>query len=351
MSAVTYTTPLDEFDTDTSDVALGPEVQFDRDRPPLGSFAFGPAYDGTCFILKGNLLYYSKPKQPEAWPSLYYIEVGPPEFSLQTGLIHSGQVYVFSKIHIFYVQGTGAGTFLAIKVNSKTGAQTLRGAVSVSGRGIYHTGPDGIYLFSSGDDRKITEETLESLFRGETVEGMSGVATMNNSWLFHFGNFLYFGYRATGQAQPGQMLVMNLDTGRVSYYVYNDGSNVLIRAMAFDKTNNRLLAGDNSGFVRVIENTAYTDDSGTDIPFDIKSKDFTLQTRAHFPRWVKYDIDASNATSVTGELYLDGASHQSHTITGNRSTKRRLVGTGNGSRAANRISGTGPVSIYATETE
>ena len=59
----TSTTPFDDFDTAVSDGSLGSAVSIDRDRPPLGSFVFGPAYDGTCFILKANLLYYSKPKK------------------------------------------------------------------------------------------------------------------------------------------------------------------------------------------------------------------------------------------------------------------------------------------------
>jgi hypothetical protein len=147
------------------------------------------------------------------------------------------------------------------------------------------------------------------------------------------------------------MIVFNMDTAKTAYYVYNDGSAVEIRTIHHDDTNDRILIGDNTGYIRVIESATYTDDSGTAIPFDIQSKDFTLPTRAHFPRWVKYDVDASSATSVTGELFLDGTSHQSHTITGNRLTKRRLVGTGNGQKASVRISGSGPAFIYTAEFE
>jgi len=346
----TYTMPVDEFDTSTADSALGGEIQYDRDRPPLGSFVFGPAYDGTCFILKDNRLYYCKPKQPEAWPELFYIEVGQPQFPLKTGVIHNGQVYVFSKSRVHYIQGTQDGTFLPFERDSKTGAQTIRGAVSVSGKGIYHTGPDGIYLFTSGSDQKITERTLEPLFRGDDKEGMNGVDTMSGSWLHRYGNHLYFGYRSTGQSYPGNIIALNLDTDRIAYYTYNDGSAIHISALTNDVENSRLLVGDATGFVRVIENALYSDDSGEAIAFDIKGKDFTLPTRAHFPRWVKYDVDASNAT-VTGELILDGVSHQSHTVTGDRITKRRLVGTGNGERATVRISGTGPAEIFTAEFE
>ena len=75
----TYTTPLGSFESTFEDAALGPELEIDHDRPPLGSFVFGPAYDGTTFIIKDNLLYYSKPKQPEYFPALYYVEVSTPQ--------------------------------------------------------------------------------------------------------------------------------------------------------------------------------------------------------------------------------------------------------------------------------
>jgi len=346
----TYTTPFGDFDTGSSDGTLGTEVQIDKDRPPLGSFVFGPAYDGTCFIIKDNLLHYCKPKQPEFWPALFFVEVGPQQFPLVTGLFYNQQPYVFSSNEIYYVAGTGDGAFLASPTQARTGSQSIRGAVSVDGRGIYHTGPDGIYLFSNGIDKKITEDSLEPIFRGTTTEGLPGVSSMSTSWLVAFQNNLYFGYQSSG-SYPTNILVMNLDDNRLVYYIYNDGSDVEVRTAMVDETNSRLLIGDNTGFVREIEKKSQATDSGTVIPWEIQSKDFTLQTRSHFPRQVKYDIDASNATTCTGELLLDGVSHQSHTISGDRITKRRLVGTGNGAKSAVKISGTGPATIYAAESE
>jgi len=346
----TSTAPLDGFDTSISDGALGTEVSITNNRPPLGSFVFGPAYDGTCFIIKDNLLYFCKPKQPEAWPALNFIEVGVPQFPGITGVFFNGQPHYFTKNNIWFIQGTGAGLFNPIPMSSKTGAQSVRGAVAITGRGIFHTGPDGIYLYSGSSDVRITEPTLEPIFRGETVEGLPGVTDMTTSWLWTFKNHLYFGYRGTG-TYADNILVMNLETGRITHYTYNDGSAIEIRAITTDKTNDRILVGDATGFVRVIEDNTYTDDSGTAITFELQSKDFTLQTRKHFPRWLKYDVDASSSTTCTGALLLDGAIHHSHTISGSRTTRRRLVGTGNGNREAVRISGTGPATIYAVESE
>ena len=347
----TSTTIFGDFDTFFGDGTLGSKVATNRDRPPLGSFVFGPAFDGTCFILKDNFLYYCKPKQPEAWPALFFLEVTTPQFPLKTGVFYNQQPYVFASNEIYYVAGTGDGTFLASPTQARTGAQSELGAVSVDGKGIFHTGPDGIYLYSNGIDRNITEDKLGPIFRGETVEGLPGVSNMSTSWLVAFQNNLYFGYQSSGENYPANILVMNLETNKLQYFLYNDGSNVQIRTAVVDETNKRLLVGDNAGFVRVIESKSDTTDSGTAISWEIQSKDFTLQTRKHFPRFVKYDVNVPAGSTCTGALILDDVIHQSHTITGDRITRRRLVETGNGDRTANRISGTGPATVYAAESE
>lgn len=347
----TYTTPLGSFESSRGDAFLGNAVDTDNDRPPLGSFVFGPAYDGTVFIIKDNRLYYSKAKRPEAWPSLNYIEVGPVQFPGKTGVFYNNQPYYLTSKDIYYIQGTSSGSFQPVPTKAKTGAQSVFGAESVDGKGIFHTGPDGIYLYSSGNDTKITEEAFETIFRGNDSNGVPGVSSMTTSWLKAFRNYLYFGYQSSGDTYAANILALNLETGQVEYHVYNDGSDVEISSVAVDETNNRLLIGDGSGYVRTISDKSVTDDSGTDISWQLRSKEYTLPTRAHFPRWTKYDVDASGATSVTGSVILDGSTHHSHTITGDRVTKRRLIGTGNGKRLQIDISGTGPATVYTAETE
>lgn len=346
-----HTAPLGEADLSRPDSGLNVLVQNDHGRPPAGTFVFGPAYDGTCFIIKDHRLHYCRPKEPEHWPDLFYIEVSTPQFPGKTGVFHNGQPYYFTTNEIYYIQGTGNGAFLPVPMKAKAGAQSVKGAKSVDGKGIFHTGPDGIYLFANSSDRKITEATLEPLFRGEDTNGMPGVSSMATSWLEVFRNHLYFGYQDVDHDYPTNVLVMNLDTNKVQYHVYGDGSDIEIRTVMVDESNARLLAGDNAGFIRVIEAKTATQDSTTDIAFEVQSKEFTLQTRRHFPRWAKYDVDASSATSCQCEILLDGVVHHTHTITGNRDTRRRLVDLGNGNRVAFRISGSGPVTIYAAELE
>lgn len=338
-------------DTTTADDALGDELATDHDRPPLGQFVIGPTFDGTCFILKDNLLHYCKPRQPEYWPEDFFVEVGPPQFPGKNAVLYNGQVFTLSKNEIFNVIGTGDQAFLPVPMVAKTGTQGPLGAVSVPGFGIFHTGPDGVYLFANGQDKNFTDQNYLPIFRGETINGIPGVKEMETAFLYAYGKNLYFGYTSVGNSYPSNILVLNLDTGKVSYFVYNDGSEIEVRAIATDETNNRILIGDSTGFIREIEDQDESTDSDTAIDWDVQSKDFTLQTRAHFPRWNKYDVDASESTSCTGYLLLDGETHATHTITGNRQTRRRLVDEGNGERCALRISGSGPVSIYAVESE
>lgn len=352
MTTGTYTNPLSTgADSSIEDAFLGPEVATDHDRPPLGSYVFGPNYDGTCFIIKDNLLYYCKAKQPEYWPPLNFIEVSPPQFPGQTGVFYNNQPYYLTKNEIYLIQGTGSSSFFPLPTQARTGAQSIQGAVAIDALGIFHTGPDGIYLYANGTDKKISEDSLETIFRGNTVEGLPGVDSLSTSWLKVFQNQLYFGYKGASDTYPANVLVMNLETNQIQYYIYNDGSNVEIRTIAVDNTNNRLLVGDNTGFVRVIEDQSTTTDSSTAISFDLKSKDFTLQTRRTHPRWAKYDVDVPSGSSATGEIFLDDVSHKSHTITGSRITKRRLIDTENGNRTAIRISGSGPATIYVAELE
>lgn len=333
-------------DTNTADGSLGSEVATDHNRPPLGSFVIGPNYNGTCFIAKDNLLYFCLPKQPEYWPALYFIEISAPQFPVQCVVFFNGAPYCLTKNEIYNIQGTGQETFFPYRMEAITGAQGPQAAFSVHGKGIFHIGSDGIYLFSGSNDTKISQSAFDPIFRGEDAGGMPGATSLTNAWIIQFGNKLYVGYASAGYTYPTNVLVLNLDSDRVTYYAYD----MEIRTVAVDQQNSRLLAGDSDGYVWVLETG--TTDNGTAIDWEAQSKDYMLQTRAHFPREAKYDIDASAADSASGHLILDGVVHQTHLLTGNnRDVRRRLVATGNGQTAAVRVSGSGSIAIYCVEFE
>tara|TARA_R110000751_G_scaffold208951_3_gene312820 strand:- start:951 stop:2438 length:1488 start_codon:yes stop_codon:yes gene_type:complete len=324
-------------DSNTADVALGGEVEIDHDRPPAGTIVAGPFYSGVCFIAKDNLLYYCLSKRPEYWPTTNFIEIGSKQSPIKSVIEFGGQVYVLTKEQIWFIQGTGGGAFNPIPLNTLSGAQGTLGALGVEGVGIFHIGADGLYLFSGGRDQKISQDTLEPVFRGVATNGMLGKSDLAAAWLARYENRLYMHY------SNGAALVMNLDNSRTTYYKWDQA----MTGPVVDLTNDRLYACDAAGYTRHLEVRGATDDRGVGIEWQVESKDYTDQTRRYFPRFMKYDVDGA----ATGALVLDGQIHQAHTLTVSRSTKRRIVEEGNGRRCSIRISGTGSATVYAAEME
>jgi hypothetical protein len=330
----------------TPDAQLGSELEEDHDRPPLGTFVIGPNFNGYCFIIKDNKLHFSKPKQPEYWPTEYYLDISPAAFSGQCAVFWNGMLYYITKQEIYQIQGTSPETFAVLPMKATTGAQGVNGAVAVAGKGIFHVGSDGIYLLS-GTDLKISQSGFGTIFRGETAGGMPGATSLANAILLQYRNILFCGYPGTGQTYPYNFLAMNLDTGRTSYYSWGQ----TFRALCVDEYNNRLLAGDASGYIWILEDSTKTKDGATDIPWEIETKNFGLQTQAHFPKYVKYDVDASRSIGAKGEVILEGDTHQNHILSEDRKTRKRLITPGNGMRCSFKISGSGPVEIYAIQSE
>lgn len=341
------------YDDTTVDGDLGDEVETDHDLPPsTGTIVVGPAYNGLLFMADGNDLYWCSSKQAEYWPTANNIELAGPDEPILAMCLYDGQLYVWSKYRAWYIQGTGTGVFHPIPLPVMVGAQNIHGVLPVAGRGIFHTGPDGIYQYVGGNDRKISDIALRPAFEGSTVGGIPGVSTMSDTWLALDSNKLWFHYNS------GSAFVLNLDTNRLVYHEYDEE----LYQPAIDEANDRFLCLDASGYIRQLENASAIQDAGTDISWEIETKQFTLQTRAHFPRWIKYDIDASDyrSSSVSGTIRLDDALHQTHAIVDssgvrvasyNRNAKRRLITIGNGERCSIRLNGTGPTTIYALEME
>jgi hypothetical protein len=339
-------------DLSTADGSLGTTVVTTHNRPPLGTYVFGPSFNGTLFIIKDHRLYFSLPKQPEYWPATYYIDVCSVQYGGVCGVFYDKQPYYLTKNKIYYIYGSSASDFLPKDMAAKTGTQSQNGALAVEGYGIFHVGSDGIYLFMPstdyrhGKDEKISKP-LDPIFRGETKNGVAGIGDLSKSWLAIWEDKVYFGYPGINDTYPTNILVYYLNEKRVCYHTRGQE----IHAVGVDNYNNGLIAVDGDGYAWKIEDNSVTTDAGTALSWEVESKAFTLQTRRHFPRWAKYDVDSSGADSANGYVILDGASCQTHTLSDNRNTRRRLITPTNGRRLSHRISGSGPIEIRAVESE
>jgi hypothetical protein len=332
----------------TSDTSLSITAPSNHDRPVAGSFTLGPNFNGTCFILFKNYLYFCLPKQPEYWPATYYVEVSPIQEPLIAGIFYTGQLYLATKNSIYSVPGAGAQTFFPVKQAALTGIQGKKGLYALDGIGIFHVGSDGLYLFSlQVGDKKFTADKLDRIFRGETVNDVPGAGDLSTAWIIQFKNRIYFGYASSSNTYPQNVFVVDMASRKITYYDWGIEIPHITHDLAYD----RLICIDTNGYSWQLEDETLTKDNNLPISWDIESQAFTLQTRAHFPRWIKYDVNAASSTSAIGKVVLDGSTLQNHTLSGNRSTKRRLITTGNGQRCSMRITGSGPITVYAMESE
>ena len=338
----------DLVDSFNDDQTLGTEASWlNHDRPPLGTVVLGPAYTGLLFILKDNLLYYSLPNQPEYWPATYYIEVTPIQTPIKAAAILMGQLVLASAVEIYTIQGTGPGVFFPLPMSAQIGAINADCFLPVVGYGIFHVGGDGIYQYSAGKDQLMSRGWLDPIFWGETRGNVPGLnrTYIERCWLTVYHGKLYFGYPGGTSEYPDNMIIMDLMTNRIVHCDYAFD----FRTVAVDATNNRLLAGDSSGYIWQWENINLTDDEGTAIDWQIQSKDFN-QLNKYFPRYARYDVTV-NGGSAIGYILMDDNIKQTHTLIGNRQTRKRLVAGCTGDRIAVRMAGSGGVLIYGAEIE
>ncbi len=330
------------------DEELGTAVARDHDRPPLGTQVLGPSFDGVLFIIKDNLLYYSKPNQPEYWPALNYVEASPVQFPIQAGAFIGGQLFIASKIEIYQVQGTGSQSFFPLPIASLAGEQSPHCFCPLKGFGIYHLGRDGLYLFTIGSDSLTTDANFFPTFHDQTINNIPQVNRLylDNCWILPFRGKLFFGYPGDDSEFPDNFLVMDLDTKRSMHFQFP----VQFRALTIDKVNERLLAGDADGYEWELECPDWTTDEGTVIAWQVETKEFG-GLRKYFPRYARYDVALTDGATAAGDILLDGVSKQNHPLLTSRQTRKRLVDGCTGDRLAVRISGTGPVEIYGVEVE
>ena len=197
------------------DDELGGIVEIDHYRPPLGGgMLFGPAYSGSIFLTVGNNLYYSKPKQPEYWPTTYYVEVSPQQLPLIAGCIFSGQTFVASVSDIYQIQGTGPSTFFPLKMAAICGTISKKCFCPVIGQGIYHLSSEGIFLFKIGADVNISEDNFSPVFHGESKGSMPGMNLnfKSNCWMISWRGKFYFGYPGGTDIYPRDLIVTELSS-------------------------------------------------------------------------------------------------------------------------------------------
>lgn len=327
-----------------ADEELGALVETDHDYPPSGaSLVIGPSNDGYLMLVVGNLLYYSKPKQPEYWPAAYYLEVCQPDEAIMAYRYFNGVLYLATDRDIYQVTGSSPSTFFPLNLNIGSGTKARQCFLGSRATGLVRLWHDGIYQYTGGRDYTISE-AFSPIFGGHDRFSMPGMdtAARANCWLVQYGDKFYFGYPSEDATYPDNILVWDASSKRVCHYQYPVGFSYA----TVDPVNGWLLAADTTGYVWQLEREDLTADNGTVIDWDVQTKDFAW-LRKNFPRNARYDVELVNGATGTAYIQLDDEIKQTHTLRTSRATKQRLIEGCTGDRLSIRITGTGPVIIHS----
>lgn len=191
-----------------------PIMQLDNDMPvtsvdakaqPL-TFIWGPVGLEARLLGCGDpsrpeVVYFSKPGNPDAWPPQNYVEVCEPGTPVIAGCVYNTRTYAFSREGCYeLVEGLGTGTtFAPFKTPSAHGLYAAQ-ALAI-GPAIYFVAKDGVYQSTGGQEESLVENNLKPLFAtydgpGQDVEGYEAVdmTRADDMRLRYHNDELYFCY-------------------------------------------------------------------------------------------------------------------------------------------------------------
>lgn len=308
------------YDSSQADTALGALVETNNDIPPSGITSIaGPGAFNNLFVGVSNRVYYSKPGRPESFPADYYVEVGTTYFPIQALVDWGGVIYSFNKEGVYALQGTSHDTFYPIKTMASRGLFSKH-AYAPSEVGIFYLSYDGLYAFNGQAESKLTSDKVDSLFRGETVNGISPInkSSIDTCWLVYFNGKVMLGYPDSNETTPNKVLVFDFIKKKFSIYDYG----VSIKSAYVDEFNQRLLAGDSDGTLWRLEYGEY--DVGTTFDFQVRSKELgDIPSLA--PSIVRLDVYNEGENTVDFKLLHKESVVHTYSFSDHDEHKRRIL--------------------------
>lgn len=306
--------------TGKADSALGSLIETDNDIPSDGITSIaGPGAYQNLFISVGNKVFYSKPSRPESFPALYYTEVGTPYYTIQALVDWGGQVYVFNKEGVYYLQGTSYDTYFATRTMASKGLFSKH-ALCPTELGIMYLGDDGIYAFNGQAEAKLTDAKVDPIFRGDTVNGINPLnkTYIDNCWMNYFNGKLFLGYPDANEEYPNKVLMYDFIKKKFSIYDYGKS----LRCGFVDKFNHRLLAGDTNGTIWRLE---YGDKDYIDsFTLKVRSRKLTVLEGAT-PSIARFDIYNEGGNTLSASLMRKGDVVYTYNFTDSDNHKRRVL--------------------------
>lgn len=145
----------------------GLEIPTRHDLP--GTMSYGVVWRNRWWGLSasvGNRIHFTEVFLPQAWPSLYYVDIPFERGDRITGLIALGDtLVVFGNTGVFLIIGQ---TSLDFEVRPSAGA--VAGALGVRAcavieQGIVHAAEGGVYIFDGASDRLLSDDIASGGWR------------------------------------------------------------------------------------------------------------------------------------------------------------------------------------------
>jgi hypothetical protein len=308
------------FTTSSTDTALGSLIETDNDTPPSGITSIaGPGAFRNLFVAAGNKVYYSKPSRPESFPPTYYAEVGSSYSGILALVDWGGLVYAFSPSGIYYLQGNSADTFVPVRTMASTPLVAKHG-IKETDKGIFYVGDSGLYAFNGQVEVPISDEKVDSLFRGETVNGVNPInkTYISNCILEYFNGKIFLAYPDANEEFPNKVLMYDLIKKKFSIWNYN----ITIRSLFHDKLNKRLLAGDSNGNIWRLEYGV--DDNGSAFTFKVRSKEL-VGIEYIAPSTARLDVYNEGGNTVYFRFLQEDSTIYESSFTDSDNHKRRFI--------------------------
>lgn len=300
------------FSTTTEDDGLGAEVEYDNDPPP-GNHLIAP-FQEHLFVAgdpdNPHLLYFSKRFKPESYPTDNYLEIGTAHDPLTALVPLAGLLGVFTRDTKYRLSGNATTGFTHYEAISRRGTSATKSVVPTD-KGIIFVAHDGVFTTNLiGPDTKLSGK-IESLFTGDEVSDEEAINhdALDQVAAAYFKSKYYFVYPSASSTTPDRFAVYSFDTEEWAIWDLAGGS------LLYESETDVLTLGGADGFVYQLESG--TTDSGEAIEGSFWTKEFqggSYNVNNLF-LYLKIDCRVGNGSTLTVDLYVDGESAHTFTLT------------------------------------
>ncbi len=307
------------------ETALSPLLENDNDEFPGNAHAvFGPGASNRLFAMVGrNQVNFSKAwedeeNRAENWPRNFNFNVGDGSEYGMNGIATDTDILVWTQERTYQIRQLGDDLFLPVAIPNSHGLSAKQAIAQGDGR-VFFLAPDGIYEHVGLTQRRITE-AITPFFAGETV---SGILPLEADYAHlcqlvwypdPYAPMLVLLYPSEGSTTLDSELVLKRN-GRNGMYtdIFFDYRETPITAIYAKVANPiQLVGGTSDGEVHKIEDHTVAHDAGLPIPWQVRTKAYTIDTPQQMKRFddLLIDIDSNRQdVEVAAECDTDGTLH------------------------------------------